>query len=83
MKTTKVFFDTEFTGLQQDTDLISIGFVAEDGEELYIELNDFREEKLDDWLRENVIANLEYPKELKLSKAEAASVISNWLGKIS
>ena len=28
MKTTKVFFDTEFTGLQQDTDLISIGFVA-------------------------------------------------------
>lgn len=81
MKTTKVFFDTEFTGLQQDTDLISIGFVAEDGEELYIELNDFREEKLDDWLRENVIANLEYPKELKLSKAEAASVISNWLGK--
>ena len=39
MKTTKVFFDTEFTGLQQDTDLISIGFVAEDGEELYIELN--------------------------------------------
>lgn len=46
MKTTKVFFDTEFTGLTQDTDLISIGLVDENGLSLYIELNDYREEKL-------------------------------------
>ena len=29
---TKVFFDTEFTGLRQQTTLISIGLVAESGE---------------------------------------------------
>ena len=31
MKTTKVFFDTEFTGLHQGTTLISIGLVSECG----------------------------------------------------
>lgn len=77
MKITKVFFDTEFTGLTQDTDLISIGLVDENGRSLYIELNDYREEKLDDWLRENVIKNLttNYPK----SKQETAYAVQEWL----
>ena len=54
----KIFFDTEFTGLHQDTTLISIGMVAEDGRELYCELIDYDEGQIDEWLEENVIANL-------------------------
>jgi hypothetical protein len=54
----KIFFDTEFTGLHQHTTLISIGCVAESGEELYCELTDFDTGQLDDWLRDNVIAHL-------------------------
>src|SRR5690606_34301086 len=54
----KIFFDTEFTGLHQNTTLISIGMVAEDGRELYCELNDFDENQVDDWIQYNVIQNL-------------------------
>jgi len=32
---TKVFLDTEFTGLHQGTSLISLALVAESGEEFY------------------------------------------------
>ena len=37
-----IFFDTEFTGLTSDPRLLSIGMVAEDGQELYLELTDTR-----------------------------------------
>jgi len=71
----EIFFDTEFTGLQQDTDLLSIGIVDENGKEFYAELNDYRQDKIDDWLRDNVIANLTKEnvvdsKELKLQLDE-------------
>lgn len=54
----KIFFDTEFTGLHQNTTLISIGLISEDGRTFYAELNDYDETQVDDWLRENVINNL-------------------------
>ena len=54
----RIFLDTEFTGLHAKTTLISIGMVAEDGAKFYAELNDYDESQLDDWLRDNVIANL-------------------------
>lgn len=54
----KIFFDTEFTGLHKSTTLISIGIVSEDGRELYYELNDYDKNQIDDWLEDNVIANL-------------------------
>lgn len=57
---TKVFFDTEFTGLHKDTTLISIGLVSDCGKEFYAELNDYDESQVDDWLRENVINNLKF-----------------------
>lgn len=55
---TKVFFDTEFTGLHQNTTLISIGLVAETGETFYAELTDYDQSQVDDWLKENVIGKL-------------------------
>jgi hypothetical protein len=53
----KVFFDTEFTGLHQNTTLISIGCVAEDGRTFYAEFTDYDRSQVDQWIRDNVIAN--------------------------
>ena len=60
MSKTKIFFDTEFTGLHQNTTLISIGLVSECGKTFYAEFNDYDFEQVDDWLKENVINNLQY-----------------------
>lgn len=61
---TKIFFDTEFTGLHQKTTLISIGLVAETGESFYAELTDYDESQIDEWLQKNVIGNLQLSKPL-------------------
>lgn len=58
MSATKLFFDTEFTGLHQNTTLISIGIVSECGKTFYAELSDYDRSQVDDWLRKNVIDNL-------------------------
>ncbi len=60
MSTTNLFIDTEFTGLHQNTTLISIGIVAANGETFYAELNDYDHTQIDDWLQENVLANLKF-----------------------
>ncbi len=57
----KIFFDTEFTGLHQNTTLISIGMIAENGHTFYAELTDFDSSQVDEWLERNVIANLVLP----------------------
>lgn len=54
----KIFFDTEFTGLHKATTLISIGLVAEDGRTFYAQLTDYDQSQVNDWIRDNVIANL-------------------------
>lgn len=54
----KIFFDTEFTGLQKNTTLISLGLVSEDGRTFYAEFNDYDESQVNNWIRDNVINNL-------------------------
>lgn len=54
----KIFFDTEFTGLHQNTTLISIGLVSESGKTFYAEFDDYDRSQVDDWLKENVISQL-------------------------
>lgn len=58
MSKTKIFFDTEFTGLHQNTTLISIGLVSECGKTFYAELTDYDKSQIDEWLQSNVIDNL-------------------------
>ena len=53
----KIFFDTEFTGLYKDTQLISIGLVSEDNREFYAEITDFNNKNIDEWIKENVLLN--------------------------
>ena len=57
---TKVFFDTEFTGLHQNTTLISIGLISECGKTFYAEFNDYDKSQIDEWLQDNVINNLKF-----------------------
>jgi hypothetical protein len=54
---TKLFLDTEFTGLHQATTLISLGIISECGKTFYAEFTDYDRTQLNDWLDENVIAN--------------------------
>ena len=54
----RVFFDTEFTGLHQNTSLISIGCVAADGRTFYGEMADYDRKQVNSWIEENVIAHL-------------------------
>lgn len=53
-----IFFDTEFTGLHQDTTLISIGLISDEGERFYAELTDFDETQCDEWIEKNVLEHL-------------------------
>ena len=54
-----LYFDMEFTGLHQNTSIISIGIISEDGKTFYAELNDYDKKQVDKWLEENVLSNLE------------------------
>lgn len=55
-----IYFDTEFTGLYKDTDLISIGMVTDDNKSFYAEFNDYDKDICikNPWLNENVISHL-------------------------
>ena len=56
----KIYFDTEFTGLTKDTDLVSIGLIAENSSTFYGEINDFDITKCDQWVKDNVVSKLKY-----------------------
>jgi hypothetical protein len=84
---TKVFFDTEFTGLHQNTTLISIGLIAETGEMFYAELTDYDSDQVDEWVAKNVVSKLEldgsYPHNVKAllikgDKSVVKSELERW-----
>lgn len=57
-KRAKLFYDFEFSGLHQNTTPISVGVVANTGEEFYGEFTDYDRSQVDDWVEENVIKYL-------------------------
>lgn len=89
----KVFFDCEFTGLHQQTTLVSIALIAESGKKFYAELSDYDEQQLDPWLIDHVINGLLgidglaalHAKEpdltaMQTTRAPLASLLQHWLG---
>jgi len=54
----RIYLDTEFTGLHQETTLISIGIIADNGAKFYGELTDYNQSQCDNWIKNNVISNL-------------------------
>jgi hypothetical protein len=54
----ELFLDTEFTGLHQQSSLISIALVLDETQFFYAEFTDYDPTKLSTWHQENVIKNL-------------------------
>lgn len=90
MRRKRVFFDKEFTGLHQNTTIISIGLITEDGETFYAECTDYDKTQIDKWLQENVIDNLSKNDEelrkmadvtVKGTKGEVGKTLAKWLRK--
>jgi len=77
MEITKLFMDTEFTGLHQQTSLISVALIDETGQRFYAELNDYKKCQCDDWIIKNVIGNLKH-KHI-MSMPELRKNLLNWL----
>lgn len=55
----KLFFDLEFTRLAPDAQPISLGIVWKNDITFYAEFNDYNYTHVSEWLRENVIDNLD------------------------
>lgn len=67
----KIYFDTEFTGLTQNTTLISIGLVSDTGDQFYAEFTDFDKHQVDGWIYTNVIQKLTVINSLESDKDKA------------
>lgn len=58
MGSTIIFLDTEFTGLQRHTTLISLGMVSQGGREFYAEFKDYDTTQVTPWITEHVLDKL-------------------------
>jgi hypothetical protein len=56
----RYFFDTEFLEDGTTIDLLSIGIVAQDGRELYLQSFECELNKASDWVKEHVFPHLEH-----------------------
>lgn len=77
----RIYFDTEFTTLDAlaENELISAGFVAENGREWYVELTDFRYSECSPFVREAVLPLLGEPGVVHLTAEEFGPRLSAWL----
>lgn len=84
-----LFLDCEFTGLRQDTTLISLALVSEDGKQFYAEFTDYDRSQVGEWVRKNVLVNLwggvgqpgvTY---IRNTRQEIAVALTQWLWQIS
>lgn len=57
---TLLFIDTEFTSLNQQGSLISLGMLASDGSSFYAEFSDYEAQDLNDWIKQNVLVHLQF-----------------------
>lgn len=79
----KIYYDTEFTSLDglADRDMISAGFVAEDGREWYIEITDFLREDCSPFVVDTVLPLLGKGDRIpeRLAGMHFAWRLGNWL----
>lgn len=86
----RLFLDTEFTGLTQQAELISLALVSEEGDYFYAEFTDYDPASLEDWHHEHVLPHLfltkdtrpELPPQGELclgTRAEVAEALRKWL----
>lgn len=77
----KVFFDTEFTSLSQDAELISIGLVSEN-ERFYAEI-DSEFQNSSPWVKEHVLPYRILKSEERISKEKLAKELQIWFTSIA
>ncbi len=78
-----LFLDTEFTDFI-DCELISIGFVSEDGNhQLYLEVDDFRKEACNPFVQAAVLPQLGKARDAIRPKAEVGPYIRSWLSQFT
>lgn len=71
---TKIVLDTEFTSLTQEAQLLSLALVAETGEKFYAELNDYNPDKINQWVRTNVIEHFEMNDSTTVARVEGSTI---------
>jgi hypothetical protein len=79
-----IYLDTEFILTNNDIQLISIGLVKTSGEAYYAISSEFEEKKASNWVKDNVLAQLEpdlEPKNLAQIKTEIVDFIGYEMGK--
>lgn len=77
-----IFFDTEFTDLSKQASLISVGFVSETGNELYLESADFAEHECSPFVMEHVLPLLHVPLRDRLPLPSMGDRIAAWIREI-
>lgn len=77
----RIYYDTEFTSLEGnvDWDLISAGFVAEDGREWYAEITDFNRYECSPFVVETVLPLLDGRLDQRMPGAWFAPKLCGWL----
>jgi hypothetical protein len=77
----RIFLDTEFTQFR-DGQLLSLGLVTDDGDELYVEVEDLtRQAQASDFCKEVVIAQFGLvPGAAVCDDAAVGARVANWLG---
>lgn len=56
----EIFLDSEFTGLHQNTTLISLGLISKNNKTFYAEFVDYGRLQLNTWINKNIINNLKF-----------------------
>lgn len=77
-----IFLDTEFTNLVKPT-LISIGLVAENGQELYLENMEFRLEDCSEFVRKVVLPQLGKAPDSRVNRQELKKRLLGWFNQFN
>lgn len=81
--TMRVYLDTEFADWDDpNTDLLSIGMVAEDGQEFYAECTDFDRRKVTTFVKLEVLPQMGAPNTPRLDKIQLKESVLAWLSEI-
>lgn len=79
----RIFYDTEFTDLSAEAQLLSAGFVTELGQEFYIEFDGVGKHECSDFVLDVVYPMLRAPGVLVATPLMAAQRIVDWLAEQS
>lgn len=74
---TQLYLDTEFTGLHQNTSLISLGLCDDQDRTFYAEFTDYRQDQVDQWIQQNVLSKTRWLSDSEWPEAPFSEVTKN------